>query len=261
MSIVNGINYRYIYDLSGRLGKVEESDGNSVKYQYDLDNNISNVTEKIHGTTHSTSYTYDKDSKLKNIAYSGNNIGFNYDVLGRLNTKTINTGNSRFITDYDYEVGKEVNTTTTRVGKINNNGNEILYAYDANGNISNIKQFSEDNLVQNNNFVFGTSNWTGIDSIKTDAIYGNVANKKVTNSQLYIAQQVYNIQPGTYKMATKIKSDNYSDLSGVGFVFYYTDGTYSDYTWTANTITDLGNEYKLYEKNSEFKYFKNYIKS
>ncbi|SHI03421.1 YD repeat-containing protein, partial [Clostridium grantii DSM 8605] len=138
--LVNGINYRYLYDLAGRLGKVQESDGNSVKYEYDLDNNISNVTEKINGISHSTSYTYDKDSKLKNIAYSGNNIGFNYDLLGRLGTKTINTGTANFVTQYAYEAGAVANSTTTRVQTITNGGSQIAYTYDANGNIETITE-------------------------------------------------------------------------------------------------------------------------
>jgi hypothetical protein len=49
-------------------------------------------------------------------------------------------------------------------------------------------------------------------------------------------------------MSAILKSNNYADLTGVGFVFYYTDGTYTDYTWAQNSITDLGNGYKLYEK-------------
>jgi len=122
------------------LGKVVESDGNSIKYNYDLDNNISNVTENINGTSHSTGYTYDKDSKLKTITYNGNNVGYNYDVLGRLDTKTINTGTSSYITDFDYKAGQVANSTTTKVSKITNKDKGISYTYDANGNIETITE-------------------------------------------------------------------------------------------------------------------------
>ncbi|GAA0180284.1 hypothetical protein SH2C18_30060 [Clostridium sediminicola] len=132
--LVNGINYRYIYDLSGRLGKVVGSNGNSIKYDYDFENNISNVTEKIKGITedkaYSTDYTYDKDNKQKTITYDGNNIGFDYDSLGRLDIKIINTGTITFATNYAYEDGAEANSTTTRVSTITNNGSTITYTED-----------------------------------------------------------------------------------------------------------------------------------
>ncbi|SHH28624.1 DNRLRE domain-containing protein [Clostridium grantii] len=203
--LVNGINYKYIYDLSGRLGKVVESDGNSVKYDYDIEDNISNIAENINGASYSTTYLYDKDSKLKNIAYAGNNLGFNYDILGRLTSKTINTGTAIFVTGYAYEAGTVANSTTTRVSTITNNGNGITYTYDANGNIETITENSkeikytynelnelkrEDNQVLNKTIVY------------TYDVGGNLTSKKE-----------YPYTTGTPGTATKTYSYTYGEAN------------------------------------------------
>ncbi len=63
-----------------------------------------------------------------------------------------------------------------------------------------------------------------------------------------ITQNVYGAPLSIYKMSSILKSNDYAGLYGVGFVFFYTDGTYTDYTWNPGTVTDLGNGYKLFEK-------------
>ena len=141
------------------------------------------------------------------------------------------------------------NTTTTKLESIINNGIKTSYSYDANGNISSIVKNTDcDNWIKNGDFTSGTLYWSYINSMKVDTTYRNVAYANVTNGQITIEQNLYNIPHGTYNMSAILKSSDFSLLTGVGFVFYYTDGTYTDCTWTSNKITDLGNGYKQFEK-------------
>jgi YD repeat-containing protein len=247
--VVNGVSYRYVYDLADRLVKVVDSNGNVVDYGYDLNNNVSTFTETIRSNKYTTGYEYDKDNRAKKV--TGNNgsyTSYNYDSIGRLQTKTVDTGLYQFATEYQFEAGNTSNVTSNKLSTITNKGNPINYEYDANGNITLIEQEAiGNNLLYNSSFTFGTKGWVGIDSVKPDAAYGNVAYRNVVNGQLMITQALI-VPHGTYGMSAILKSSNYNALSGVGFVFYYTDGTYSDYTWTGNNITDLGNGYRLYEK-------------
>lgn len=41
--LVNGVQYKYNYDLANRLGKVTDNQGNATQYDYDLNNNLSKL--------------------------------------------------------------------------------------------------------------------------------------------------------------------------------------------------------------------------
>ena len=142
--LVNGVNYRYIYDTSDRLVKIVDSNGNTVKYNFDVESNLSSFTENLNGLEYTTNYTYDKENKPKTTSYKGNVITNNYDVLGRLQGKVTNTGTAQFNTSFEFEAGKDasesIKSTTNRVSKITNNGKDIVYSYDNNGNIETITE-------------------------------------------------------------------------------------------------------------------------
>lgn len=141
--LVNKVNYRYIYDLSDRLVKIKESNGNETIYNYDSNNNNSKTTEKVNGNTYITSYGYDKDDKPTSITTpKGKNISHTYDKIGRVSSSTINTGSKSYTTKYTYLKGED-GSTTDKIESIENNGNKISYTYDKNGNIEIITENSK----------------------------------------------------------------------------------------------------------------------
>jgi RHS repeat-associated protein len=105
---INNITYRYNYDISNRLTKVEESNGNYSVYGYDNNNNKNNLTEKVNNQNYGTNYAFDKDNKISSVNYSRggtNTIAYAYDLFGRLSCKNTNTGVAKFRTTYNYAKG------------------------------------------------------------------------------------------------------------------------------------------------------------
>lgn len=139
--IVNGVKYRYIYDISDRLVRREDSNANSISFSYDLNSNTSGINEKINGQNFVTNYSYNKENKEKEVTLSnGAKFTSTYDLLGRLDNRTLTVGSTTYITNYSYEEGVYPNSTTNRLKEIENKGKKIAYTYDANGNIESITQ-------------------------------------------------------------------------------------------------------------------------
>ncbi|QAA33772.1 DNRLRE domain-containing protein [Clostridium manihotivorum] len=136
---VNGVKYRYIYDLSDRLVKVSDSTGNTTKFDFDLNDNVSKLTDIIGSNSYTTMYSYDRDRKPTKVNLnSGNSLSIQYDAIGRISSKSINT-TTAYNTNYTYIPGTDGNTTF-KVGTVSNNGSNITYAYDKSGNIDTITQ-------------------------------------------------------------------------------------------------------------------------
>ncbi|QLY78026.1 carbohydrate binding domain-containing protein [Clostridium intestinale] len=164
---VNNTTYKYNYDSSDRLVNLSDSKGNSYKNEYDANNNVSKQISIINGQKRESSYEFDKDNKLtKFIFNNGNNfIQYTYDEIARNKEKTLNLGNNvTYKTTTQYLSGVN-GSASTQVGAISNNGSEIKYTYDKNGNIETIVQsgkkikyyyneinelIREDNQISNN---------------------------------------------------------------------------------------------------------------
>ncbi len=141
--LVNKIGYRYIYDLSDRLVKIKESNGNEILYNYDANNNHNKVTEKVSNNTYVTSYGYDKDDRLTNVTTpKGKSKSYKYDSIGRLLNNAINTGTATLNTNFSYVSGLN-GSTTNKVESIDNGGSKISYTYNKNGNIETITENSK----------------------------------------------------------------------------------------------------------------------
>ncbi|QHE50865.1 DNRLRE domain-containing protein [Pontibacillus sp. HMF3514] len=68
-----------------------------------------------------------------------NTVHSKYDQIGRLSSKTVDTGKAEFKTTYTYKQGGYgASSTTTLIDTLNVGGTPITYNYDANGNIINI---------------------------------------------------------------------------------------------------------------------------
>jgi RHS repeat-associated protein len=138
--LVNGVTSRYIYDLSDRLVEIQKSDGITTKYQYDKNNNISKIIEGIGNKLYSTTYEYDKDDRQKKIITHNNKIlEYNYDLIGRVSSHSLNTGIFPYQTKYTYLPGPN-GSTTNFVSSIDNNGKQIGYTYDKSGNVETVTQ-------------------------------------------------------------------------------------------------------------------------
>lgn len=141
--LVNKVNYRYIYDLSDRLVKIKESNGNEILYNYDANSNHNKVTEKVNNNTYVTSYAYDKDDRPTSVTTpKGKNVNYNYDKIGRLSSNSISTGLIPYTTKYSYLNGID-GSTTNKISSIENGGKKISYTYDKNGNIETITENSK----------------------------------------------------------------------------------------------------------------------
>lgn len=121
----------------------------------------------------------------------------------------------------------------------------------ANDTVNNL-QIGGTNLINNSNFANGLTNWTlntGTNNtsadVVTDPIYGHMFHANLSGQFCKYTQTLTNVVQGNYTMSAIVKISDTSLLTGVGFVFHYTDSTYTDYTWeTAPHVwNDLGNGY------------------
>jgi RHS repeat-associated protein len=127
---------------------VEESNGNSVAFAYDPNNNASTFIDTVNGSTYTTAYSYDLDNRplLVTAPKIGNNAssttGYLYDALGRLTSKTWTSGSTVYATAYTYKDKPGISTlTSTQLASLQNGTNPTLsYLYDANGNITTITE-------------------------------------------------------------------------------------------------------------------------
>uniref|UniRef100_UPI0025C34774 DNRLRE domain-containing protein n=1 Tax=Clostridium sp. UBA4548 TaxID=1946361 RepID=UPI0025C34774 len=122
---INEVNYLYSYDLSNRLTKVDESNGNYTAYGYDNNNNTNRITEKITDKIYTTNYGFDKDNRANSVTYNKgveSNISYSYDTLGRLKNKGIVLGSSTYNTSYNYRKGTVSNTNLSYQGLVQSQG-------------------------------------------------------------------------------------------------------------------------------------------
>lgn len=149
-------NTRYTYDLADRVTVIAEYSGtelygidllSSVKYNYeDKTNRLSSVIRKSALGSSETGFVYGSTALGQNpdavytVKHNGNAaLNYTYDALGRLSGKTIAPISKT--TSYTYlSGGYGASSTTTLVGSVTQNGKTTGYTYDANGNITEIKE-------------------------------------------------------------------------------------------------------------------------
>jgi RHS repeat-associated protein len=158
--IANSVDYRYIYDLSDRIARIEDSNGNTTAFGYDDNSNGNSLSENISGTSYVTRYVYDKDNRIIEAdIHDGSKVTYSYDTMGRLSTATITSGTYNQQTTYNYNNEKLQSIVLP-------GGRTISYTYDNNGNILTINdtgnnkeieyKYNElDELIRENNQVTG----------------------------------------------------------------------------------------------------------
>lgn len=132
----------------------------SFQYKYDIDNCLTEFLEIIEAVQYKTNLTYDKDNRITKVNYGNaagsENVRYVYDVLGRLQTRTLETGADDYVLTYNYLAGGYgAGSTTGMISGINYNGDSSLsYTYDNCGRIlsvsdgTNTIHYSYDGLGQ-----------------------------------------------------------------------------------------------------------------
>lgn len=170
---VNNTTTYYYYDFSGNLtGEFRQNSNGSLSYYlgYDSDGNQVEKTS-INGQTKTITTGTDEDGKSY-VSNDGVTAKTTTDDFGR--TTQVKTsrgeGNSVFLSNYEYADGKTANSTTNLVSKLTQKyGNSELvnyeYTYDANGNITEIKQDGE---------VTNKYTYDSLNQLKTEYDYANL---------------------------------------------------------------------------------------
>ena len=126
------------HDLAQRAMGTQLCDANGnllyrTELDYDTQNRLVGFGETASGRNYKTAYTYDNDNRVTGMTFDGGNaIGYTYDSLGRIATRTA----SPLSTSYGYVAGGYgTGSTTPLVASIQQNGIAYTYAYDSRGNI------------------------------------------------------------------------------------------------------------------------------
>ena len=145
--LFTNVTYRYNYDLIGRISGINGTNGTSLNYVYDNFNRVSKYVAKIGNNTNTTEYIYgdsavtgQKNGLIYGVKQNDvQRISYAYDELSRLSTRTLNT-TTPFVTRYGYLQGATAGSTTALVKTVQNGNDVYEYAYDAVGNITQIKK-------------------------------------------------------------------------------------------------------------------------
>ena len=142
----NQMEFRYQYDLIGRILGSSSSDGMKLKVAYDKKNRVEENVYRLDGKGHSIRYLYGDPEKQQKpgLGYGAaidgtERLTYEYDLLGRYAKKTITyPSGSKGETTYTYVPGTKEGVTTALVQSITEGGKETSYTYDGLGNITEI---------------------------------------------------------------------------------------------------------------------------
>ncbi|MEG2018339.1 MAG: hypothetical protein RR128_07775, partial [Clostridium sp.] len=231
--LINRKNYRYFYDLSDRMMKIEEvntatsSKIAESKYRYDLNNNLVGLQEKLNGKGYVIGYSYDKDNKptriiTNNTAY----IDYKYDSIGRRVEQNISADGDTYTTKYTFKQGIN-GSTTEKIESITTDETKLVYTYDSNGNIETINHNGKEIKYYYNE----------LNELKRED--NEVLNKTIT----YTYDIGGNLQR---KSVYPYNKANPITLAATSTINYgYTDGTWKDkltsYNGKAITYDTIGN--------------------
>ncbi|WP_418751901.1 RHS repeat domain-containing protein [Frisingicoccus sp.] len=135
---VNNEKQHYFYSISNQLARVENSTGASVQYGYDENDALKTVRATYDQVSKQMSYEYDADyNETKTTTMGGKTLTSEYDALGRVITKRLNTDN-QFTVTYGYRDGAN-GSSSAMIQSVSNNGRSTSYLYHDDGNIRRIQ--------------------------------------------------------------------------------------------------------------------------
>ena len=131
-----GLNHSY--DSANRATRIIRQDADNDTYEcrweYDHNNNVTNLVEIVNGQTHTSAYTYDLEQRISQFVNDGVTSGYTYDGFGRLSSAS----NGILSRNYGYKVTED-GFATGQVAALTldaaNYDRTYTYTYDANGNI------------------------------------------------------------------------------------------------------------------------------
>lgn len=210
--LLRSVTTKFAYDLIGRITSIKSSDGQQMNYVYDSLNRVSLQKWSLSNISLTTEYIYgssdiegQKDGLIYGVKLNGTRkLSYAYDELSRLDTRTLAT-TTPFVTEYTYLEGANEGTTTTLVKTVKNGADTLEYAYDAVGNITEVKlngevteSYTYDSLNQLSTATYGGNTYTytydnggNITSVKKDGTviksytYGNSEWKDLLTSYSY----------------------------------------------------------------------------
>ncbi|XFA99363.1 RHS repeat-associated core domain-containing protein [Candidatus Izemoplasma sp. B36] len=169
----------YIYDASGRLSSIEDSNGNSTGYLYDTNGNLASMYFNINGETSTTNYTHDEC-----LQYDSNNVCISYSNFYD-KTELTTRYSTQYLKDFHYEINSLYrlnyilytigsrtikqniiyDNNTTRILTVNYDfdNNSIVdiaysYTYDEIGNIVSYKYFEDSVEIWSVNYDYDEMN-------------------------------------------------------------------------------------------------------
>lgn len=206
---------------------------------------LNNSTLDVQFGTLSTTVT----SQGQSISNQSAQISANTTAISaKVDTQTFSTYQNT-VNGQISSINNQLSTQSSSISVLQNQISTKVSSTDVQTAINNL-QIGTRNFVLNSNFNNGTStSWSGggLTNITTDSTYGNMAHFNLTNAQATVYQSLNNIISGTYTMSAIVKTSNYTNITGIGFVFFYTDGSFTDYTWgVGRTVSTLSNGYYQY---------------
>ena len=182
------------YDHAGRCMASKEYEftaaGNGItlgnqlsgyRYEYDANNNLTKLVCNAAGGSWNTVYTYDKDNRPKTTTFSSGKVLTNtYDGMGRVTRKRLGL-NSNYDTNLTYVPGANGSQTALLSTYTNGSDDAYEYAYDDNGNITQITQGSASVTYEYNGaneLVRENNGFTDETVTYTYDLWGNLRSKK-----------------------------------------------------------------------------------
>ena len=150
-----GLTYIYDYDSIGRLLRVTETDGNTVKrevgYGYDSKNRLSSIAYYDGLTVRTESAEYNDNGTVSKYTMAGGDTAVSgYDGLNRTTSKIYSTagttsGAYKHIVNYTYKAGAGTNQATELISQMRysipaGDNRTYGYTYDNQGNITEVTE-------------------------------------------------------------------------------------------------------------------------
>lgn len=136
----DGVTLYHTYDALGRLSTHRDSDGSfSYKYEYDLSNNPTQVTDLVNNTVTTKVYEPKNNRLSQEILGNGLSVSYNYDRLGRP-TEVLLPDNSGIEYVYQSAHLKAVNRITSSKQELYSH---LYKSYDQAGNVTSAQMIGQ----------------------------------------------------------------------------------------------------------------------
>lgn len=136
----SGLSVRYEYGENDQISRMVYSDGTTVSYGYDKNGNMTSVTDAA-GTVF---YDYDVANRLVAVRRPGNvNTSYAYNSQGNI-TRVENTGPGETLSTFSYEFDAEGNISKETAEDSSRNWSVKSFSYDSAGQLTGINERSSD---------------------------------------------------------------------------------------------------------------------